>query len=116
MRATLRLLVVLLITGGHGLMAATEPSLDFNRDVRPILAQHCFHCHGQDPKERKAKLRLDEPGSATALRDGHAAIVPGKLGESELVKRLHTSDPDDLMPPPKAKRPLSPKQMTVLER
>jgi hypothetical protein len=116
MHATLRFLFVLLAVSGCRLMAATEPALDFNREVRPILAQHCFHCHGQDAKERKAKLRLDEPGSATAVRDGHAAIVPGKPSESELVKRLHTSDPDDLMPPPEAKRPLSPEQMAVLER
>jgi Protein of unknown function (DUF1549)/Planctomycete cytochrome C/Concanavalin A-like lectin/glucanases superfamily len=116
MHATLRLTVVLLAAGGCRLMAASEPALDFNRQVRPILAEHCFHCHGQDPKERKAKLRLDEPGSATAEHDGHAAIVPGKPHASELIKRLRTSDLDDLMPPPEAKRPLTAEQIAVLER
>jgi len=97
-------------------MAASEPALDFNRQVRPILAEHCFHCHGQDAKERKGKLRLDEPGSATEVRKGHAVIVPGKPSESELIKRLRTSDLDDLMPPPEAKRPLTAEQIAVLER
>ncbi len=116
MHATFRLTLVLLVAGGCRLMAASEPALDFNRQVRPILAEHCFHCHGQDPKERKGKLRLDEPTSALAVRDGHAAIVPGKPLASELIKRLRTSDLDDLMPPPDAKRPLTPEQITVLER
>jgi len=121
MHATLRptrlpLTMVLLVAGVCRLTAASENALDFNRDVRPILAEHCFHCHGQDAKERKGKLRLDESASAIALRDGHAAIVPGKPDASELVKRLITSDPDDLMPPPEAKRPLTPAQITTLTR
>lgn len=106
----------LLLAAACRLVSASEPALEFNRDVRPILAEHCFHCHGQDAKERKGKLRLDEAASATAVRDGRAAIVPGKPDASELVKRLLTSDPDDLMPPPEAKRPLTPAQITLLTR
>ncbi len=116
MHVLIRLILLLAVITAVPLLAASEPALDFNRDVRPILSEHCFHCHGQDPKERKAKLRLDEPTSATAARDGHAAIVPGKPNESELVKRLRTSDLDDLMPPPEAKRPLTPQQIALLER
>lgn len=111
-----RLLLLTAISTTIPLMAASEPALDFNRDVRPILSEHCFHCHGQDAKERKAKLRLDEAGSALAVRKGHAAIVPGMPGESELIKRLKTGDPDELMPPPEAKRPMTTEQIAVLER
>ncbi len=115
MPAALRLFALLLLVGSP-IFAEAATALDFNRDVRPILADHCFHCHGQDAQKREAELRLDERASATAVRDGHAAIVPGKPEGSELVKRLLTNDPDDLMPPPEAKRPLTPAQITTLTR
>lgn len=75
--------------------------VDFARDVRPILSVQCYQCHGPDDATRKAKLRLDV--RADALKNG--AIVPGKPDESELLKRLHTTEPDAVMPPPKAKKP-----------
>ena len=88
--------------------AASSTTIDYNRDVRPILAENCFHCHGQDQSKRKAKLRLDERDAAIAVHDKHAAIVPGKPDVSELIKRINTSDADDLMPPKESHRQLTP--------
>ena len=88
----------------------------FDRDVRPILAEHCFACHGPDAAARRADLRLDTAEGATADRDGVRAVVPGNVGASELVTRIRSTDPDVVMPPPDANRPLSPAQKAVLER
>jgi cytochrome c553 len=73
--------------------------VDFNRDVRPILAARCFNCHGPDAESRKAGLRLDDPHEAKAARDGHAAIVAGDPAASEVWRRLLSDDPDERMPP-----------------
>lgn len=85
---------------------------DFAREVRPILAQYCFKCHGPDDKTRKAKLRFDEPASARNL----GVIVPGKPADSELVTRIQTTEVDKVMPPPATKMALSAKQKEILER
>src|ERR1019366_1778306 len=85
--------------------------VDFNRDVRPILSENCFYCHGQDGNKRKADLRLDE--RASALKAG--AIVPKDAAASELVKRIHSSDPKTLMPPAKSNRRLTAEQKKLLE-
>ena len=79
--------------------AANAKSVDYNRDVRPVLSRNCFSCHGPDEESRKADLRLDVREGALAERDGTPAIVPGKRGESELYSRLVTTDQDDIMPP-----------------
>lgn len=92
--------------------AARAAPVDFNRDVRPILAAHCYACHGPDEKARKAKLRLDDRDSA--IEKG--AIVPGKAAESELVARVSTDDADLRMPPAGKKPALSPQQVDVLRR
>ncbi|MBL9133084.1 MAG: DUF1549 domain-containing protein, partial [Verrucomicrobiaceae bacterium] len=73
--------------------------LRFNRDIRPILSDKCFHCHGPDAKKREADLRLDE--RAAAIQDGH--IVPGKPEKSLILERILSTDPDEIMPPPKSK-------------
>jgi len=71
----------------------------FNRDIRPILSDKCFHCHGPDPKTREADLRLDV--REKAVEDGH--IVPGQPDKSLIFERILATDPDDQMPPPKSK-------------
>ncbi|MEY4117131.1 MAG: hypothetical protein RLZZ116_459 [Planctomycetota bacterium] len=97
---------------------ATPPApVDFNRDVRPILADRCFGCHGPDEAKRKAGLRLDTAeGAAAALKSGHRAIVPGKVDESEAAARIRSADPDEVMPPPELKRPLTDAEKDVLRR
>ena len=94
-------LLVLLggIASAHG--ASEISKLDFNRDVRPLLAQHCFKCHGMDEHGRKGGLRLDLRDAAIGKgKSGEHALVPGKPDESELIKRVFSTDPDEVMPPP----------------
>jgi len=67
---------------------AADPPVDFGRDVLPILSDNCFFCHGPDEKARKAQLRLDTKDGAFRVRDGEAVIIPGKGGQSELIRRL----------------------------
>ena len=93
-----------------------QGKLSFNHDVRPILSAHCFECHGPDAKARKAKLRLDQAASATASRDGAIAVVPGKPEDSELLDRVLSDDPDEVMPPPELKRVLTAEQKKTLRR
>ncbi len=82
--------------------------LDFTRDVRPIFSENCFHCHGFDAKARKADLRLDDEKSTRQF------IVPGKSGESELMARLRSEDPDEKMPPPDSHRILTQQQIETV--
>ncbi|MBT6959219.1 MAG: DUF1549 domain-containing protein, partial [Opitutae bacterium] len=90
--------------------------LKFNRDIRPILSQNCFQCHGPDSKSRKAGLRLDQFKAAIADQKGVRAIVPGKPESSELIARVFHSDPDEKMPPPEAKLTLSGTQKETLRQ
>jgi hypothetical protein len=94
--------------------ARDSASVDFSRDVLPILSQNCFLCHGPDAKSRKADLRLDSKQSA--LRTKEPISVPGKSAESELIRRIFSTDPDEAMPPPKAGRKLSAIQKQMLRR
>ena len=91
---------------------------DFNRDIRPILSDNCFVCHGPDEKERQAGLRLDQRGSATqAAESGAVAVVPGKVEASELIKRVTSTDEATRMPPLKGKhKPLTASQIELLKR
>ena len=84
-----------------------KQTVSFNRDIRPILSSKCFHCHGPSDKFRKAKLRLDLEESALSERDGIRAIVPGNLDKSELWHRILSDDPEEMMPPPESKKPMS---------
>ncbi len=96
---------------------STAPGqIQFNRDIRPILSDTCFHCHGPDKAKRKANLRLDLEGSAKAKIEDHFAIVPGVPEKSELIRRITTSDPKEHMPPVEAGRQLAPRQIELLRR
>ena len=96
---------------------AVAAPVDFGREVRPILSDNCFQCHGPDEAGRKAKLRLDTREGAFRLRDGAAVIVPGRSAESELILRVTSREEEEFMPPPESKRSrLSPAQIDVLKR
>ena len=97
--------------------APAESQVSFNREIRPILAEQCFSCHGFDAKHRKADLRLDTREGALADNDGVRAIIPGDPAKSELWKRLLSTDPEEVMPPPEAHKPkLTAKQKETLRR
>jgi len=93
-------------------VSAAERPLEYNRDVRPILADNCFKCHGPDSAARKAELRLDHRDVALSA----GAIVPGKPEESELVRRIFSADPDEQMPPPASHKKLTAAQKEILHR
>ncbi len=106
-------LSALLMTLGAPAARAQEPSsIAFNRDIRPILAEHCFYCHGQDEKQRQADLRLDQREAALAA----GVLQPGEADRSELVARILADDPDLQMPPPDSNRRLTPEQKDRLRR
>ncbi|GIT12601.1 MAG: hypothetical protein CM1200mP34_0070 [Verrucomicrobiales bacterium] len=86
---------------------AEAGEIQFNRDIRPILSDHCFACHGPDANHRKAGLRLDTREGVVADLDGYSAVVPGEPARSELLARITTGDEDDLMPPPETGKPLT---------
>lgn len=97
--------------------APSDAKVSFNREIRPILSEQCFSCHGFDAKHRKADLRLDTREGALADNDGVRAIIPGDLAKSELWKRLLSQDPEEVMPPPEAHKPkLTTKQRETLRR
>jgi hypothetical protein len=114
----LRLILGFLLAGCavlHGLtgyVQAAPPALDFNRDIRPVLAENCFYCHGQDSNKRQAELRLDVRDAAIEA----GAIVPNAPKSSELIERIFSHDSHKVMPPPKSNRRLSAEQMKLLER
>jgi hypothetical protein len=97
---------------------AEDPPVSFNKDVRTILSDKCFQCHGPDQETLEADLRLDSFAGATALRDGfdRPAIVPGDASKSALIERITTHDRSDLMPPPKIKKPLTAAEIDTLRR
>ena len=108
LRSAALLLLVTLLTRS----LAADPKVSFNEQVRPILSQNCFACHGPDSASRKAKLRLDVRAEALAKK----AFVPGKPAESELLKRLVSKDPEEVMPPPDSHRLVTPAQRELLSR
>ena len=89
-------------------VSSARHTVDFNRDIQPILADNCYSCHGPDEKKRKAKLRLDTKEGAFRIKDGKAVIVRGQSAQSELYRRISASaEDDDHMPPVKSKRHLT---------
>jgi hypothetical protein len=110
--------LVLLSLSWAGAVYAQEPvRVRYNRDIRPILAENCLACHGFDPKHREGGLRLDTFEGATHNNDGTRAIVPGDPAKSEAIRRLLSTDKEEVMPPPKAhKNPLTAAQFETLKR
>ncbi len=106
------LLITVVLTQGFVRRAHGEDSLEYNRDIRPILAENCFACHGADSAARKADLRMDQRDAAI----DSGAIVPGQPDESEMLSRVLTDDPDLLMPPPETKKKLTAEQKEMLKR
>lgn len=99
-----------------GLAASGEETVDFVRDIQPILADNCFECHGQDPSSREADLRLDVRDVAVAEINSDPAIVPGAAEQSELIRRIESDDPDLCMPPPDHRDKLTAKQRHLLRQ
>lgn len=95
---------------------ATADDIDFGRDIRPILSNACFQCHGPDDDTREADLRLDRESSLFADRDGVAAVVRGNPDRSEIMVRILSQDPDTRMPPPSSKKVVKPDQVELLRR
>ncbi len=97
--------------------SAAEGRVSFNRDIRPILSDTCFRCHGPDDQQRKGKLRLDVRDAALKpAESGDIALVPGKLDESELIARITATDEVSLMPPRNSGKSLTPAQIELLKR
>ena len=97
--------------------AAHGPAIDFNRDIRPVLSDKCYACHGPDEKTRKAGLRLDRKQDAfKALKSGEFAIVAGDPARSQLIKRIHSRDQEEKMPPLKTGKNLTPREIELLDR
>ncbi|MFM7070678.1 MAG: PSD1 and planctomycete cytochrome C domain-containing protein [Planctomycetota bacterium] len=117
---SLLVLLSVLLSGLPAASVAAAPGsepVSFNRDVRPILSENCFACHGFDPKHREAGLRLDTFQGATVDRDGTPAIVPGNPAKSLIWERIHSTDPEVVMPPPKSrKKTLTTAQRQILKR
>ena len=97
--------------------AAAPTPIDFGREVRPILSDKCYKCHGPDEGSRKAKLRLDTRAGALHVENATASIIPGRSAESELIFRITSDDPEEVMPPPDAKiGRLTPTEVAILKR
>lgn len=110
------LLLVIALGPASGAGAADPERVDFQRQIRPILAAKCFTCHGPDEAAREADLRLDLASDALADRGGYAAIQPGDHEASELWQRISSDDEDLRMPPPGPQEPLTPEQIELLAR
>jgi mono/diheme cytochrome c family protein len=109
-----RRILLLLLPLASITMAAEK--LSYNRDVRQILSDNCFACHGFDPEKREAGLRLDTREGATASNDGVVAIVPGDVNKSALWKHINSTDAEEVMPPPETHKTLSSAQKEILRQ
>lgn len=99
------------------LVVAADQKIEFNRDVRPILSNNCFLCHGPDPKHREGGLRLDQrEGALTKLESGHTGIVPTDISASEVVKRIISQKPDEQMPPKASGKSLTTAEINILKQ
>src|SRR2546423_1581234 len=113
----LRLLFCLAMVVASFATAAADDKLDYSRDIRPILADNCFRCHGLDAKQRQAGLRLDLRDEALKrLESDDVAIVPGKPDASALVRRILATDESERMPPSDSQKKLTDEQKALLKR
>ncbi len=103
-------------SAGEGPHPSPKTTVAFNSDIRPILSDHCYQCHGPDSARRKAGLRLDQEASVKAGRDGRHAIVAGDLDASELYRRITSSDDDERMPPVNSGKTLTKSQVELIGR
>ncbi len=101
---------------GLSAVSRAETPIDFDRDIKPILSDNCYHCHGPDAESREAELRMDQKDSVFAERDDYWIIQPGKPDESELIARLSASDLDELMPPVESGKELTAEQIELMRR
>jgi len=101
---------------GGSVFGADDEKVDFDRDVKGILSDNCFKCHGPDDKDRKEELRLDLREQLFAKRGDHFTVVPGKPGESELFKRIVSDDEFAKMPPPDSGKTLTKKQIDIIRK
>src|SRR5688500_16319190 len=109
--------VILIVLPALITVSAQAASIQFNRDVRPILSEYCFQCHGPDSNHRKAGLRLDVKEDAfKILKSGEHAFVAGDLDKSAVIQRITTTDEDDHMPPAKSGKKLSAAQIETLKQ
>ena len=97
-------------------LSAKKDGISYNRDIRPILSNHCFSCHGLDEKHRKAKLRLDAREEAIMSRDGIQAIAPGSIEDSESWMRIISDDEDEVMPPPETHKSLTAEEKELVKQ
>ena len=114
-RPTLTALITLAATAIGARVPADDETIDFARDVRPILSAACFKCHGPDEKERKADLRLDTREGALGSAGGPAPFVAGKPAESEALRRITSADPDERMPPADSGKSLTEAQISLVK-
>ena len=112
---------ILLLIGSSTWIVASEPAdnatkIEFNRDIRPILSDHCFACHGPDAKHREADLRVDTEAGLFGTDAEPGAVIKGNVAESELWRRIIATDAEELMPPPKFAKPLNDAQRELLRK
>ena len=116
LRPSNSLLPLVLLVAFAANISSADP-VDFSRDIQPIILEHCAQCHGADEAERKSGLRLDQRESAaTGGISGIAAIVPGQPAMSDLITRITSKETATLMPPPSHNKPLSAKQIELLQQ
>ena len=95
---------------------ALPETIEFNRDIRPVLSDNCFFCHGPDKNKRAADLRLDTEAGLHGKDGQHGAIVAGKPDDSEMIKRIISADPEQKMPPAHSGKSLSERDIQLLKR
>ena len=98
------------------LLICTFGEIDFNRDIRPVLSDKCYKCHGPDAKNQKSDFRIDSFEEAIKEHNGFVGLTPGNLEESEIHWRIHSDDPIDVMPPPESKHPLTEAEKKLLDQ